>query len=115
MPKAWCCQRGYLRRPEGVWANTVKLVGTDREKIFQEIKELLENLASYETMAQARNPYGDGQAARRIVEILANRFAEPLSPDFPCPPELNRVSEGLRNPRLRHEPCSFRKPCRQRT
>ena len=56
---------------EGVWAKTVKLVGTDREKIFQEIKELFENPGNYQAMAQARNPYGDGQAARRIVEIIA--------------------------------------------
>jgi UDP-N-acetylglucosamine 2-epimerase len=56
---------------EGVWAKTVKLVGTDREKIFQEIKELFENPGSYQAMAQARNPYGDGHAARRIVEIIA--------------------------------------------
>ena len=62
--------RDVTERPEGVWAQTVKLVGTDREKIFQEIKKLLENPASYQTMAQARNPYGDGQAARRIVEII---------------------------------------------
>jgi UDP-N-acetylglucosamine 2-epimerase (non-hydrolysing) len=62
--------RDVTERPEGVWAKTVKLVGTDREKIFQEIKELLENPASYQAMAQARNPYGDGQAAQRIVEII---------------------------------------------
>ncbi len=62
--------RDVTERPEGVWAKTVKLVGTDREKIFQEIKELLENPVSYQAMAQARNPYGDGQAARRIVEII---------------------------------------------
>jgi UDP-N-acetylglucosamine 2-epimerase (non-hydrolysing) len=62
--------RDVTERPEGVWAQTVKLVGTDRHRIFQEIKELLENPASYRTMAQARNPYGDGQAARRIVGII---------------------------------------------
>jgi UDP-N-acetylglucosamine 2-epimerase (non-hydrolysing) len=62
--------RDVTERPEGVWAQTVKLVGTDRNKIFQEIKELLENPASYQTMAQARNPYGDGQAASRIVQII---------------------------------------------
>ena len=62
--------RDVTERPEGVWAKTVKLVGTDREKIFQEIKELIENPVSYQAMAQARNPYGDGQAARRIVEII---------------------------------------------
>jgi UDP-N-acetylglucosamine 2-epimerase (non-hydrolysing) len=62
--------RDVTERPEGVWAQTVKLVGTNREKIFQEIKELLENPVSYQAMAQARNPYGDGQAAQRIVEII---------------------------------------------
>jgi UDP-N-acetylglucosamine 2-epimerase (non-hydrolysing) len=80
--------RDVTERSEGVWANTVKLVGTDRQRIFREIKELLDTPASYRAMAQARNPYGDGRAADRIVHILANRFAEPLSPDFPCPPEL---------------------------
>jgi UDP-N-acetylglucosamine 2-epimerase (non-hydrolysing) len=63
--------REVTERPEGVWANTVKLVGTDRQRIFQGIKELLENPASYQAMAQARNPYGDGKAAARIVETLA--------------------------------------------
>jgi UDP-N-acetylglucosamine 2-epimerase (non-hydrolysing) len=80
--------REVTERPEGVWAKTVKLVGTDREKIFQEIKELLGNPVSYQAMAQARNPYGDGQAAGRIVHILANLFTESLPPDFPCPPDL---------------------------
>jgi UDP-N-acetylglucosamine 2-epimerase (non-hydrolysing) len=62
--------RDVTERPEGVWAKTVKLVGTDRATIFHEIKELMEVPASYQTMAQARNPYGDGQAARRIEEII---------------------------------------------
>jgi len=62
--------RDVTERPEGVWAQTVKLVGTDRQKIFQEIKKLLENPVSYQAMAQARNPYGDGQAARRIGQII---------------------------------------------
>jgi UDP-N-acetylglucosamine 2-epimerase len=62
--------RDVTERPEGVWANTVKLVGTDRATIFHEIKELMEVPARYQTMAQARNPYGDGQAAQRIAEII---------------------------------------------
>jgi UDP-N-acetylglucosamine 2-epimerase (non-hydrolysing) len=62
--------RDVTERPEGVWAQTVKLVGTERATIFQEIKELMEMPASYPTMAQARNPYGDGLAAQRIVEIV---------------------------------------------
>jgi UDP-N-acetylglucosamine 2-epimerase (non-hydrolysing) len=69
--------RDVTERPEGVWAKTVKLVGTDRGKIFQEIKELLENPVSYQAMAQARNPYGDGEAAQRIVEIIAAALNNP--------------------------------------
>jgi UDP-N-acetylglucosamine 2-epimerase (non-hydrolysing) len=67
--------RDVTERPEGVWAKTVKLVGTDRRRIFQEIKELLENRDSYQSMAQARNPYGDGQAASRIVQAIEEMFA----------------------------------------
>jgi len=66
--------REVTERPEGVWANTVKLVGTDRELIFREVQDLLCNPASYQAMAQARNPYGDGKAAERIVQILAKLF-----------------------------------------
>jgi UDP-N-acetylglucosamine 2-epimerase (non-hydrolysing) len=69
--------REVTERPEGVWAKTVKLVGTDRNKIFQEIKELLENPSSYQAMAQARNPYGDGQAAQRIAEIIEHSLPQP--------------------------------------
>jgi len=63
--------RDVTERPEGIWAKTVKLVGTERAKIFHEIKELMEVPASYQAMAQARNPYGDGLAAQRIEEIIA--------------------------------------------
>ena len=63
--------REVTERPEGLWANTVKLVGTDREEIIRAVRELLDNPASYQAMAQAKNPYGDGQAASRIVRILA--------------------------------------------
>ena len=68
--------RDVTERPEGVWAKTVKLVGTDRERIFQEIKELLANPVSYQAMAQARNPYGDGKGAERIVQILAQKVGK---------------------------------------
>jgi UDP-N-acetylglucosamine 2-epimerase (non-hydrolysing) len=62
--------RDVTERPEGVWAQTVKLVGTNRRRIVQAITELLENPVSYHTMAQARNPYGDGQAAAQIVQLI---------------------------------------------
>jgi UDP-N-acetylglucosamine 2-epimerase (non-hydrolysing) len=83
--------RDVTERLEGVWANTVKLVGTDREVIFREVQDLLCNPASYRAMALALDPYGDGQAAGRIVDILANLFTEPLPFYFPCPQDLEAL------------------------
>ena len=57
-------------RPEAVTAGTVRLVGTDRERIVAESTRLLDNPQDYQQMSQAYNPYGDGQAAARIVQIL---------------------------------------------
>lgn len=62
--------RENTERPEAVEAGTVQLVGTDRERIYCQAKELLENRQAYEQMARAVNPYGDGQAGRRIVQSL---------------------------------------------
>jgi UDP-N-acetylglucosamine 2-epimerase (non-hydrolysing) len=62
--------RDTTERPEAVEAGTVKLVGTDAEKICRETNELLDNEAAYQGMAFAHNPYGDGYAAKRIVDIL---------------------------------------------
>lgn len=64
--------REVTERPEGVTAGTVKLVGTDREGIVRETVRLLTEPAEYERMAQAVNPYGDGQASARIVNSLRN-------------------------------------------
>lgn len=62
--------RDTTERPEALEAGTVKLVGTDREKIFNEVSTLLDDAASYARMSQAVNPYGDGLACSRIVERL---------------------------------------------
>lgn len=62
--------RDTTERPEGIMAGTLKLVGTDEETIYQNFKELLENRKSYESMANASNPYGDGYASKRIADIL---------------------------------------------
>lgn len=62
--------RENTERPEAVAAGTVKLVGTNKEKIYQETKLLLTDKKAYDQMAQAVNPYGDGQASRRILEAL---------------------------------------------
>lgn len=67
--------REISERPEGLWAGTARLVGAEREKIVQEVQELLDNAPHYQAMAQAQNPYGDGQAARRIVQILQELLA----------------------------------------
>lgn len=62
--------RDTTERPEALSAGTVKLVGTDYEKIVSEVSTLLDDKAHYEEMSQAVNPYGDGKACMRIVETL---------------------------------------------
>jgi UDP-N-acetylglucosamine 2-epimerase (non-hydrolysing) len=62
--------REVTERPEGVAAGAARLVGTDCARIVQAAEELLNDPAAYERMAAARNPYGDGQAAARIVTAL---------------------------------------------
>lgn len=64
--------RDVTERPEAVDAGTVKLVGADRARITQQVRELLDDAQSYRAMARAHNPYGDGKACERIVEILGN-------------------------------------------
>ncbi len=68
--------RNVTERPEGVEAGTLKLVGTNEEAIYLAAKELLDNSAAYEKMAQAKNPFGDGQASRRIVESILFAFGK---------------------------------------
>ncbi|MEO9969978.1 MAG: UDP-N-acetylglucosamine 2-epimerase (non-hydrolyzing) [Hyphomonadaceae bacterium] len=63
--------RDNTERPEAVSAGTVKLVGTDVEKIVQSVTMLLTNEEEYERMSYAHNPYGDGQSSARIVDHLA--------------------------------------------
>lgn len=60
--------REVTERPEAIEAGTVKLVGTDSEKIINEISELLDSSEKYEEMSRAVNPYGDGLASKRIVK-----------------------------------------------
>lgn len=62
--------RDTTERPEALEAGTVKLVGTDRQKIITELSALLDNTDAYKAMAMANNPYGDGNASKRIVEWL---------------------------------------------
>ena len=66
--------RDTTERPEGVEAGTLKLVGTESEKVKQEMEELLDNAAEYQRMSQAKNPYGDGKASERILDAIAYYF-----------------------------------------
>lgn len=65
--------RDTTERPEAVAAGTVRLVGNQKNNIVQSCLELLENPVAYEQMAKAHNPYGDGQACKRIVDFLLAR------------------------------------------
>ena len=66
--------RGTTERPEAVAAGTVRLVGTDYDAVRNETLRLLTDRSYYQSMAEAVNPYGDGQACRRIVGFILNRF-----------------------------------------
>ena len=71
--------RYTTERPEGVEAGTVKLVGTSKMKIVDEVSSLLENHQLYMAMSQAQNPYGDGYTSVRISEIIKRLFSSKLS------------------------------------
>ncbi|MDU0452553.1 non-hydrolyzing UDP-N-acetylglucosamine 2-epimerase [Staphylococcus chromogenes] len=66
--------RDTTERPEGVKAGTLKIVGTDEKDVFKATMELLEDSNLYKTMSKARNPYGDGQAAKRICDNIKYYF-----------------------------------------
>ena len=65
--------RDTTERPEALASGTVHLVGTDYDKIVNEVSTLLDDNKAYEAMSQAVNPYGDGQACRRIADTLAGK------------------------------------------
>lgn len=62
--------RDTTERPEGIKAGTLRLVGTEENNLYKNIKDLLENRESYEKMSKASNPYGDGNACKRIADII---------------------------------------------
>ena len=66
--------RDTTERPEGVEAGTLKLVGTESEKVKEEMEKLLDNDAEYQRMTQVKNPYGDGKASERILDAIAYYF-----------------------------------------
>ena len=68
--------RKVTERPEAVIARTVKIIGTDKNRIYKEVSILLCNKKAYVKMANAINPYGDGKAAIRIIKAISNYFKE---------------------------------------
>jgi len=66
--------RRDTERPEGIEAGNARLVGTAQADIVRETERLLHDEAAYRTMSQAASPYGDGRAARRIVDAIVTRF-----------------------------------------
>ena len=68
--------RDTTERPEGIEAGTLKLVGTDEETIYREMKRLLTDDMAYQSMSNAVNPYGDGHASERIVRAIQEYYNE---------------------------------------
>lgn len=80
--------RDTTERPEGIIAGTLKLAGTNETDIFSIAHELLTDTQVYQKMAQASNPFGDGEASRRIVETILYKFGKRNKPSdiFKSPP-----------------------------
>lgn len=78
--------RDTTERPEAIEAGTVKLIGTDKDRVYNETSLLLADEKEYNRMANACNPYGDGQASRRIVEAILWKYGfSTAKPDnFQC-------------------------------
>lgn len=68
--------RDTTERPEGISAGTLKLVGTEEDVIYKNFTELLDNKETYNAMAHAANPYGDGHTCERIADILEKGYTE---------------------------------------
>ncbi len=66
--------RDTTERPEGIAAGTLKLAGTNEENIYNLTKELLTNKKMYEEMSKATNPYGDGNASKRIADAIIIKY-----------------------------------------
>jgi UDP-N-acetylglucosamine 2-epimerase (non-hydrolysing) len=73
--------RDVTERPEAVKAGTLKVIGTERDRIIKEASSLLEDMGIYNYMANAVNPFGDGKASTRIADALLYYFN--ISPDKP--------------------------------
>ena len=75
--------RENTERPEAVVAGTVKLIGTQKQRLIDEVMLLLESEEAYAGMANAVNPYGDGEAAERTIQAIKWKFLSGVKPtDF---------------------------------
>ena len=63
--------RESTERIEGLESGTIRLVGSNKSKIIETVNELLNNHSSYVRMSEIKNPYGDGQASKRIYRVLS--------------------------------------------
>lgn len=68
--------REVTERPEAIEAGTARLIGNHYESVYAGVSELLQNEALYQSMAHAANPFGDGHASEKIIDILKKKFAE---------------------------------------
>ncbi|WP_130619734.1 non-hydrolyzing UDP-N-acetylglucosamine 2-epimerase [Dyella amyloliquefaciens] len=75
--------RDTTERPEAVAAGTVRLVGTDSDRLVRAVTELWEDPAAYGAMSRAHNPYGDGKASERIVDVLVARHVDSIEQPTP--------------------------------
>lgn len=75
--------RDNTERPEAVWAGTVRLVGSDEDAIVSAVRTLLTDQVTYDAMAGAVNPYGDGRAAERHVDAILHHFGRSAVPAVP--------------------------------
>ena len=66
--------RDTTERPEAVESGNVILVGTNKTKIIDNVQNLINNKKAYEKMSNALNPYGDGNASKRIVKIIKDSY-----------------------------------------
>ncbi|AJY74569.1 non-hydrolyzing UDP-N-acetylglucosamine 2-epimerase [Paenibacillus beijingensis] len=66
--------RDTTERPEGIDAGTLELVGTDEQRVYDSARKLLTDRETYDRMSKAANPYGDGQASKRIVQAILHHF-----------------------------------------
>jgi UDP-N-acetylglucosamine 2-epimerase (non-hydrolysing) len=70
--------RKTTERPEAVEAGTAKVIGTETQKIINEVTSLLQDENKYCQMVAPRNPFGDGKAAKRIVDVISSRYVSVL-------------------------------------